>query len=223
VQVHEAVRQETDQVADQLSKLLRDKNVPFSEVTRNTDTQIKIAGVSPDQITTLRNVVSDSFGTWDLCSSPGEANSYLLNMRPSTVADVQDRTMSQSEDTIRRRIDQLGLDGAFVAPSGAARTGYRRVPAKANPVRAKSVIQAGASSRFAWSKTRIRTLQVAAMGAHNGVLPPTPRLLPGTASHRAGNSGWGAITWWIACPSSTGRDLRTADSTRNAESHLAIR
>jgi preprotein translocase subunit SecD len=92
VQVHEAVRQETDQVADQLSKLLRDKNVPFSEVTRNTDTQIKIAGVSPDQITTLRNVVSDSFGTWDLVPSPGEANSYLLNMRPSTVADVQDRT-----------------------------------------------------------------------------------------------------------------------------------
>jgi preprotein translocase subunit SecD len=219
VQVHEAVRQETDQVADQLSKLLRDKNVPFSEVTRNTDTQIKIAGVSPDQITTLRNVVSDSFGTWDLVPSPGEANSYLLNMRPSTVADVQDRTMSQSEDTIRRRIDQLGLTEPFVAPYGRGENEVIvELPGEGDPVRAKSVIQAG-------GQLEIRLVQdpnpypseVAAMGAHNGVLPPNTEILPGTASTAPGTPAGGGYYVVDRVPIVTGRDLRSADSTRNAE------
>jgi preprotein translocase subunit SecD len=219
VQVNEAVRQETDQVADQLSKLLHDKNVSFGEVTRNTDTQIKIAGVSPDQITTLRNVVSDSFGTWDLVPSPGEANGYLLNMRPSTVADVQDHTMSQAEETIRRRIDQLGLTEPFVAPYG--RGEYEiivELPGEGDPVRAKSVIQAG-------GQLQIRLVQdpnpypseAAAMGAHNGVLPPNTEILPGTASSAPG-SPTGGIYWVVdRVPIITGRDLRSADSSRNPQ------
>jgi preprotein translocase subunit SecD len=219
VQVNEAVRQETDQVADQLSKLLHDKSVSFGEVTRNTDTQIKIAGVSPDQITTLRNVVSDSFGTWDLVPSPGEANGYLLNMRPSTVADVQDHTMSQAEETIRRRIDQLGLTEPFVAPYG--RGEYEiivELPGEGDPVRAKSVIQAG-------GQLQIRLVQdpnpypseAAAMGAHNGVLPPNTEILPGTASSAPG-SPTGGIYWVVdRVPIITGRDLRSADSSRNPQ------
>jgi preprotein translocase subunit SecD len=219
VQVNEAVRQETDQVADQLSKLLHDKSVLFGEVTRNTDTQIKIAGVSPDQITTLRNVVSDSFGTWDLVPSPGEANGYLLNMRPSTVTDVQDRTMSQSEDTIRRRIDQLGLTEPFVAPYGRGENEIIvELPGEGDPVRAKSVIQAG-------GQLEIRLVQdpnpypseAAAMGAHNGVLPPNTEILPGSASAAPGTSAGGGYYVVDRVPIVTGRDLRSADSTRNAE------
>jgi preprotein translocase subunit SecD len=219
VQVNEAVRQETDQVADQLSKLLHDKSVSFGEVTRNTDTQIKIAGVSPDQITTLRNVVSDSFGTWDLVPSPGEANGYLLNMRPSTVTDVQDRTMSQSEDTIRRRIDQLGLTEPFVAPYGRGENEIIvELPGEGDPVRAKSVIQAG-------GQLEIRLVQdpnpypseAAAMGAHNGVLPPNTEILPGSASAAPGTPAGGGYYVVDRVPIVTGRDLRSADSTRNAE------
>src|ERR1700689_4538284 len=96
VEVNEAVRLETDQAVDQLAKQLRDNHILFDQVTRNTDTQIKATGLSPDQIGNFRNIVNDVFGVWDLVPAAGEVNSYVLNMRPSTIADIQARTMAQS-------------------------------------------------------------------------------------------------------------------------------
>ncbi len=219
VQVNEAVRQETDQIADQLAKLLHDKNVPFTEVTRNADTQIKITGVPPEQISTLRNIVSDSFGTWDLVPAPGEANGYLLNMRPSAIADVQERTMSQSEDTIRRRIDQLGLTEPLVAPYGRGENEIIvELPGEGDPVRAKSVIQAG-------GQLEIRLVQdanpypseAAAMSAHNGVLPPNTEILPGSVGATPGAPSGESYYVVDRVPIVTGRDLRSADATRDAQ------
>jgi len=109
VAVNEAVRQNTDMAANQLARQLHDKAISFGDVTRNTDSQIKIANVVPDQVSNFRNVVTDLFSTnWDLVPAPGEVNGYLLNMRQTVIAAVQEQAMTQSEETIRRRIDQLG-------------------------------------------------------------------------------------------------------------------
>src|SRR6202050_145118 len=219
VQVNEAGRQETDQIADQLAKLLHDKNVPFTEVTRNADTQIKITGVASEQISTLRSIVSDSFGTWDLVPEPGEANGYLLNMRPTTIADVQERTMSQSEDTIRRRIDQLGLTEPLVAPYGRGENEIIvELPGEGDPVRAKSVIQAGGQLeiRLVQDQTPYPS-EAAAMSAHNGVLPPNTEILPGSPNATPGAPSGQSYYVVDRVPIVTGRDLRSADATRDAQ------
>ena len=170
---------------------LHDKNVPFTEVTRNADTQIKITGVPPEQISTLRNIVSDSFGTWDLVPAPGEANGYLLNMRPSTIADVQERTMSQSEDTIRRRIDQLGLTEPLVAPYGRGENEIIvELPGEGDPG-ARQVRDSGrrpARNSAGAGRRHPYPSEAAAMSAHNGVLPPNTEILPGSAECNAGSA-----------------------------------
>ena len=76
--------------------------------------------------------------------APGEASGYLLTLKPSTIAAIQEQTMSQSEETIRRRIDALGLTEPFVAPYGQGDNEIIvELPGEGDPNRAKSVIQAG--------------------------------------------------------------------------------
>jgi preprotein translocase subunit SecD len=220
VQVNEAVRLETDQAVDQLAKQLRDNHIVFDQVTRNTDTQIKVTGLSPDQVGSFRNVVSDFFGNWDLVPAAGELNAYYLNMRPSMVADIQTRTMAQSEDTIRRRIDQLGLTEPVVAPYGRGENEIIvELPGEGDPTRAKSVIQAGGQLEFRLVEDPTPyPSQAAALQAHNGILPPGTELLPGKPEAGPGAEP-GAQQWWLLDRTSivTGRDLRSADPGPNPE------
>jgi preprotein translocase subunit SecD len=220
VQVNEAVRLETDQAVDQLAKQLRDNHIVFDQVTRNTDTQIKVTGLSPDQVGSFRNVVSDFFGNWDLVPAAGELNAYYLNMRPSMVADIQTRTMAQSEDTIRRRIDQLGLTEPVVAPYGRGENEIIvELPGEGDPTRAKSVIQAGGQLEFRLVEDPTPyPSQAAALQAHNGILPPGTELLPGKPETGPGAEP-GAQQWWLLDRTSivTGRDLRSADPGPNPE------
>lgn len=219
VQVNEAVRQETDQAVDQLAKQMRDNHIVFDQVTRNTDEQIKVTGLSPDQVGNFRSIVSDFFGVWDLVPAAGEQNAYLLNMRPSTVADVQTRTMDQSRETIERRIDQLGLTEPVVAPYGRGENEIIvELPGESDPVRAKSVIQAG-------GQLEIRLVedpspypsQAAALQAHNGILPAGTELVPGKSEGGpADNTG---TSWYLLDRAAivTGHDLRNADAAPNPE------
>ena len=221
VQVNEAVRQETDQAANQLARQLHDKNIPFGDVTRNTDSQIKVTNVPPDQIGNFHNVISDLFGSnWDLTPSPGEPNSYLLNMRQTLIANIEQQTMTQAQETITRRIDQLGLTEPFVAPYGSGNHEIIvELPGEGDPVRAREIIQAGGQLeiRLALDPNSYPS-EAAAIQAHNGILPPNAELVPGEPERGANGVTTGQV-WWVLDRSSivTGRDLRTADSARNPE------
>src|SRR5579862_2682626 len=118
VQVNEAISMQTDQALDHLSTQLRDKSIRYDEIRKLGDTQILVHNLAPESVATFRDLVSSNFSDWDLSPAPGETSGYLLTIKPSTVAAIQEQTMSQSEDTIRRRIDQLGLTEPFVAPYG---------------------------------------------------------------------------------------------------------
>jgi preprotein translocase subunit SecD len=108
VQVQEAVSQETDQILDNITKALRDKTIRYDEIRKLNDTQILVHNLAPEQAGGARNIIADQFPDWDIAPAPGEPSGYLLTMKASHIADIQQRTMDQAEETIRRRIDALG-------------------------------------------------------------------------------------------------------------------
>src|SRR5215475_321214 len=57
VQVPEAIAQETDQLVDQLTKQLRDKNIRYDEIRRVDDTHILVRGVDPATASSFRDLV----------------------------------------------------------------------------------------------------------------------------------------------------------------------
>jgi len=223
VQVNEAVRQETDESEGQLAKLLRDRNVPSDQPIVTGDSQIKVSNVSPDQVGNLRSIVTDSFPTWDLSPAPGEPNGYLLNMKNSAIALIQDHALTQSRETIERRIDQLGLVEPVVALYGQGDNEIIvELPGEGDPVRARQVIQAGGQLeiRLVVDPTPYAS-EAAALAAHNGVLPPDTELMQfkqasvtATGSDAADSGQWFLVD---RRPVVTGTDLRSATPERNAE------
>jgi preprotein translocase subunit SecD len=220
VQVNEALRQETAIMADDVLKKLRAKNVSSDQPVLVSDTQFKISNVPPNNIADFRSLVGDYSQNWDSSPAPGEVNGYLLTMRQSTIGQIQDRAMAQSVETIRRRIDELGLTEPFVAPYGQGDNEIIvELPGETDPIRAKGVIQAGGQLeiRYVPDPTPYPS-QAAAISAKNGILPPGTELLSGTATASGAPADSGE-SWYIVerIPIVTGRDLRDATPARNTQ------
>src|SRR5579872_6662205 len=198
VQVQEAISQETDQVLDNITKALRDKNTRYDEVRKLSDTQILVHNIAPEQAGTARNIIADQFPDWDIAPAPGEPSGYLLTMKASHVADISQRTMDQAEETIRRRIDALGLTEPLVAPYGQGDNEIIvELPGEGDPNRAKSVIQAGGQLELHLvMDAQAYPSEAAALAAHGGVLPPNAVLIQGKSS-ASGSSASGGESWYL--------------------------
>jgi len=218
VQVNEAVRQEADQVVLGLARLLRDKNIPSDQPLRVSDTQVKVSNLSQDRVSDFRTIQSENFPAWDISPAPGEPNGYLLTMRQSLVASIIQTTMDKAVETIRRRVDQLGLTEPYVAPYGQGENEIIvEMPGEGDPVRARGVIQTGGQLELRLVQDPVPyPNEAAALQAHSGILPPGTELLPGKGSPSPSGTPTGE-SWYVVdrTPIVTGRDLRSADPRRS--------
>jgi preprotein translocase subunit SecD len=220
VQVQEAVSQETDQTLDHITTLLRDKSIRYDEIRKLSDTQVLVHNIASEQAGAARTLIADQFPDWDIAPAPGEASGYIVTMKPSRMASIQAQTMTQAEETIRRRIDALGLTEPLVAAYGQGDNEIIvELPGEGDPNRAKSVIQAGGQLELhlVLDSTPYSS-EAAAMAAHGGVLPPNAQLVQGKNS--ASTSGQpGGESWYVIdrVPIVTGRDLRSATAVRSTK------
>src|ERR1700688_4308100 len=209
VQVQEAISGETDQTLDHITSTLRDKGVRYDDIRKLNDTQILVHNIAPEQAGTARNLINDQFPDWDISPAPGENSGYVVTMKQSRVVNIQQQTMDQAEETIRRRIDALGLTEPLVAPYGQGDNEIIvELPGEGDPNRAKSVIQAGGQLEL----LRVEDpnpypSETAALAAHGGVLPQATEMVP---SKTTDASGQGSIYLVDRAPIITGRDLRSA-------------
>jgi preprotein translocase subunit SecD len=223
VQVQEAVAQETDQAVDHLTTALRQKNIHYDEVRRMDDTHIVARGIQPAQASDFRDLIHDQYEvTWELTPAPGETNAYLLTMRQSALARIQENTMTQSVETIERRINALGLTEPTIQPQGRKDNEILvQLPGEGDPTRAKQVIQAGGQLELKLVEDPTTyPSEAAALAAHGGILPPNTELVPGRNENRnpQGVQDSGQV-WYLLTrsPVVTGRDLRSATENRNTE------
>ncbi len=218
VQVNEAVAFECNRAVDQLTALLRERGIHYGEIRRVSDTQILVADVAPDSAARFRGLVQEQFPEWDLAVAPGQASGYMLTMKPSAVAEIKRQTMEQAVETIRRRIDQLGLTEPTIAPTGREEDEILvQLPGEADPARAKAVIQAGGQLELRRVIDGPYASEAEALAAHGGVLPPDSEIVPGQAE---GSAAQGAATVYYVLERRavvTGRDLRSANAAPNPE------
>jgi preprotein translocase subunit SecD len=224
VQVQEAVAQETDQTVDRLTTAMRGKNIHYDEVRRVDDTHIIVRNVPSDQFAQFRDLLHDQFeNTWAVSSAPGESNATLLTMRPTAVSAIQETTMTQTLETIERRINALGLTEPTIQPHGRVGQDNEilvQLPGEGDPASAKRVIQAGGQLELKLVEDpQTYPSEAAALAAKSGILPPGTELVQGTSGARSQNGQSTADTWYVLnrTPAVTGRDLRSATESRNTE------
>jgi len=223
VQVEEAIAQETDQTVDRLTTALRAKNIRYDEVRRADDTHLVVRNIPSDQLSSFRDVIHEQYeGVWELSPAPGEPSSYLLTLRPSEIARIQEVTMSQSLETIERRINALGLTEPTIQLHGRKDNEILvQLPGEGDPERAKAVIQAGGQLELMLlvDPTPYPS-QAEGLARHGGILPPGTELLKERPeSHIRQNPNDTSENWYLVQrpPVVTGRDLRSATENRNSD------
>ncbi len=214
VQVQEAIAQETDTTVDRLTTLLRSKNIHYDEVRRVDDTHILVRNVDSSQFSEFRDLVTQQYNNiWDMTPAVGDPSGYTLTLRPSAIAQIQESTMTQSLETIERRINALGLTEPTIQPRGGRNANeiLVQLPGEGDPTRAKGVIQdVGQLELKLVDDPRTYSSQSEALAAHGGVLPPGTELVRDDPKSRRPTNGIDTgETWYVLSRAAavTGRDL----------------
>src|SRR5262245_1206112 len=111
VQVNDAVNAETERAVERLKDDLKSRNVQYGEISKPNPQQnpelIVLKGVPPESSNELRSLVADRLPDYELASGP--ENSWNLQLKASAVKDIKTKAVSQAIETIRNRIDSLGV------------------------------------------------------------------------------------------------------------------
>jgi preprotein translocase subunit SecD len=222
VQTQEAIAQETDQMVERITTWLRGKNIRYDEVRRVDDTHILVRNVESPRLSEFRDYVNAQFTNfWDMSPAAGDPSGYTLTLRGAAIAQIQETTMTQSLETIERRINALGLTEPTIQLRGGQNSNeiLVQLPGEGDPSRAKGVIQEGGQLELRLVEDPAAyTSETDALSRHGGVLPAGTELVPGRPETRtASGAPPGGEGWYILSRSSvvTGRDLRSATENRN--------
>ena len=112
--------QETDQTVDRLTTAIREKNIHYEEVRRVDDEHIIVRGIPTDAYTTFSDLLHDQYETnWTVRHRAGslERDARLPCVRRPR-RHIEETTMSQTLETIERRINALGLTEPTIQPHG---------------------------------------------------------------------------------------------------------
>jgi preprotein translocase subunit SecD len=224
VQVNDAVKVESENAIQRLKESLRTHKINYTEISQtdvaNRPEQILIKGVPPETGGDLRSIVSERLPEYDLAS--GAENSWTVTMKPQSLSELKNRSVEQAIETIRNRIDQLGVTEPTIQEHGLGQ--YQilvQLPGVDDPARVKQIMQSTAMLEIRQSLGGPYPSEQAALQDHRGVLPPDSELLPGTA--RAG-CGEGGEAWYIVSRAAavTGRDLRSAQPSSDENGTPAV-
>jgi preprotein translocase subunit SecD len=217
VQVNDAINADTDRTAERLKESLKSANVAFGEITK-PDPQshpevISIKGLPPTASADLRRIVTDKFPEYDLTS--GAQDSWSLTLKQSVANDTRKKAVQQAIETIRNRIDQLGVSEPVIQEHGLG--DYQilvQLPGVDDPARVKEIMQSTAMLEIRQAVGGPYPSEQAAMQANNGVLPPDTVLMKGTVGSHSQDAGADSEAYWVISRTSavSGNDLRSADS-----------
>jgi preprotein translocase subunit SecD len=224
VQVNDAVKVEADNAMQRIKEGMRKQKINYADITQpdaaNHPEQIVIKGVAPESSGDLRIIVSDNLPEYDLNS--GAENSWTVSMKPQALTQLKTRAVEQAIETIRNRIDQLGVSEPTIQEHGLGQ--YQilvQLPGVDDPARVKQIMQSTAMLEIRQSLGGPYPSEQAALQEHGGVLPPDTVLLPGTS--RAGGED-GGQSWYLISRSAavTGRDLRSAQPSTDENGQPAV-
>ena len=225
VQVNDAVNVDSDNAMARLKEDLRARKINYTEISKpdpvNHPDMIVIKGVPPDQRSDLQTIVADRLPEYTVTS--GAENSYTISMKAQSLADLKNRAVAQAIETIRNRVDQLGVSEPVIQEHGLGQ--YQilvQLPGVDDPARVKEIIQSTAMLEIKQSLGGPYSSQQQALQEHGGVLPPDAVLMPGRSIGRTDETG---EVWYLISRASavSGADLRTAESSRDENGQPAVR
>ena len=224
VQLQDAFKAEADDVINRMKDALRKAGIEYADITRNDpqsiqqadQIQINVSGIPATKAGDFRKLVNDNFAdVWIL--TPVNQTDYRLNMKPSEALRLKADTLTQSTNTIEKKINGLGLTEATVQPRGGSSDAAEllvQLPGIDDPAHVKQILGTQAVLELKEVLGGPFQSREEAMASKNGVLPLNAEIVP--SATRAGETKLYYILSRTAVV--TGRDLRDARAQQSGQS-----
>ena len=117
VHTSEALQIHTTTTVEQVREALRTAGVTTAALTVASPTTFRVEGVAQDRDAEFRRVVEDIVAAnYDRTSGAGGA--YTFTMKPNIERDMREQTVVQAQDTIDRRVNELGVSEPNISRYG---------------------------------------------------------------------------------------------------------
>jgi preprotein translocase subunit SecD len=181
VMVDEAVSAETDNAVARVQADLQQGGFPAQSVLKPDPKQpqiIEIRGTPADKGSDVRNLLDTRYGTQYTLSS-GPNNSWTLTMKQAEVQTIEQHALQQAIDTIRTRIDNLGVAEPTIQEYNLGTNQILvELPGVDDLSRVRDIIQSTARLEIHLVVGGPFPSEAAAAQSTGGVIPPDNIVLP---------------------------------------------
>jgi preprotein translocase subunit SecD len=219
----DAIRAETDQAIESLRQNLQKENIVYRQLTRTASNTLQAVGVDPSKDSDFRRVVNERFTEWDLVSTAGEVpNTYTLRLKPTQEQQYRDQSIDQAINTIRNRIDQLGVGETVIQKQGGPTENeiLVQLPDVTDPARVKNIMQSTALLELKLVDSGPFASAAAAAQNYGGIVPANLEVLPSVERGLPSGEGQFYVVQRVA--SISGRDLKGAYPSRDENGRPAV-
>ena len=147
VQVNDAINVDSDNAVEILKEELNKRKIAFADISKpdpqNNPDRIVLKGVPADARKDLLDIANDRLPEYNLTS--GAENTWALAMKPQILSDLKNKAVTQAIETIRNRIDSLGVSEPTIQEHGLGQ--YQilvQLPGVDDPARVKDIMQSTA-------------------------------------------------------------------------------
>lgn len=217
VEVKEAVSAETDNIVASVQQDLKKANQSFGRVYKPDPTRptvVAIEGTTSTSNSAVRSLLESKYSNeFDIAGGAG--GNWTLTMKPNFQNDLEKRTVTQAIETIRDRVDSLGVSEPVIQEYNlGANEILVELPGISDLDRVKTIIQSTARLEIHPVVGGPFPTQQAALQSVNGALPPDEVILPATGSiGRNADSESFYVLQRVAVVA--GSDFRSADPDTN--------
>jgi len=139
VKLQEAVKTSLRHRGDDIEREARDNRMTPPVISQNPNGSLLIKLKNPGERSAFLDLMSRAFPDLTLAPEPSEGSAYAVNFTPPEAVQVRTNAMDQALETIRNRIDQLGVRETTVAREGENDI-LVQLPGIQDPERAKELI-----------------------------------------------------------------------------------
>ncbi len=185
VHVAEAITAQTDTDVQRLNTALAATGATAAKLDPAHPAAISISGITPAQTGAVHDVLSgQSYGDYDVASAGTPPGAGLtMTLKQTAIRDLEARTLQQSIETIRSRIDQLGVSEPVIEQYGLGDNQILvQLPGVSDPARVESIIQSTAKLEIHEVVGPGYPDEPSALTALGGSVPPDQEIVPGVGA-----------------------------------------
>ena len=221
----DAIRAETDNAIENLRTALQAENIVFRQLARSQNNEYTAVGVDPAKDQDFRRVLNERFIEWDLVSTQGEVpNTYTMRLKSAQEQAYRVQAVDQAINTIRNRIDQLGVGEVTIQKHGGPGEDeiVVQLPGVDDPARVKGIMQSTALLELKLVNAGPFPTAEAAAQSFGGAVPANLEVVP--SIERDLNTPAGQMSYYVVerIASVSGRDLKGAYPSRDENGRPAV-